>query len=88
MQILECLFIAYNTAELLGLASGHQASPIFTIILSLLNISKTLQVQPISMLKVASACKLEGLHTDVFHVYRTFNSVKKQTLEFSHILYS
>ena len=68
MQILECLFTAYNAAELWGLASGHQASPIFTIILSFLNSSNTLLVQPISMIKVASACKFEGLQTDVYHM--------------------
>ena len=47
MQILECLFIAYNAVEVWGLASGHQASPVFTIILIFLNISHTLLVQPI-----------------------------------------
>ena len=32
VQMLECLFIARNTAELCGLASGHQAGPAFTAI--------------------------------------------------------
>ena len=40
--MLECLFIAYNAAELWGMASGHQVGPVFTIILSFLNISETL----------------------------------------------
>ena len=69
MQILECLSIAYNAAELWGLASGHQAGPVFTIILLFLNISDTLRVQPISMIKAASASKLEGFHTAVYHMY-------------------
>ena len=62
MQIMECLFIAY-------IGFGHQASPVFPIILSLLNISNILLVQPISMKKAASACKLDGLQTDVYHMY-------------------
>ena len=67
MQVLECLFIAYNAAEPWGSGFEHQASPVFTIILSFLNLSNTLLVQPISMIKAASACKLEGLQTDVGH---------------------
>ena len=69
MQILECLFIAHNEAELLHVDSGHQASPVFTIILSFLNIAHTLLVQPIYFIKAASACILEGLHTDMYHAY-------------------
>ena len=52
-----------------GAGFGHQASPVFTIILSFLNLSVTLLVQRISMIKAASACKLEGLQTDVYHMY-------------------
>ena len=59
----------HNAAESWGLVLGHQASPVFTIILSFLNISDTLLVQLISMKKAASACKLEGLQTDVHDVY-------------------
>ena len=70
MQILECLFIAYNAAESWGSGFGHQASPVFTMILSFLNLSNTLLVQPISVKKkAASTCKLEGLQTDVGHMY-------------------
>ena len=68
MQILECLFIAYYAAELWGLALGTQANPVFTVILSFLNISDTLLIELISMIKAASACKLEGLRTDVYHM--------------------
>ena len=55
-----------------GVASGHQASPVFTIILSFWNLSDTLLVQPISMIKAASACKFEGLQADVYHVYTKY----------------
>ena len=51
------------------MALGHQASPVFAIILSILNISNTLLVQPISVIKVASVCKLEGLHIDMYRMY-------------------
>ena len=69
MQILECLFIVYNAAERWGLVSEQQASPVFTVILSFLNLSYTLLVQPTSMNEAASACTLEGLQTDMYHVY-------------------
>ena len=69
MQIIKCLFIAYNAAEPWGPGIGHQASPVFTIILSFLNISNILPVQSISMNKAASACTLDGLETDVYHMY-------------------
>ena len=66
MQILECLFIAYNTAEPWGSGFGHQASTVFTIILSFLNLSNTLLVQPST---AASACKPEGLQIDMGQTY-------------------
>ena len=69
MQILECLFIAYNAAELWGSGFRHQDSPVFFTILSFLNISDTLLVQLISMLIAASTYKLEGLQTDVCQIY-------------------
>ena len=69
VQILVCLVLAYNAAQLWGLASGIQASPSFTKILSFFNVCNTLLVQTISMIKAASACKLEGLHTYVYHMY-------------------
>ena len=56
-------------AELLHVDPGHQASPVFTIILSFFNLSVTLLVQPISMIKAASACKVEGLQADVYYMY-------------------
>ena len=71
-------------AELLHVDSGHQASPVFTIILSF---SNTLLVQPICFIKAASACILEGLHTDVYHLYTKPFTWSKQTLVYSHILY-
>ena len=41
----------------------------------------TLLAQPISMIKVASARKLGGLHTDVHHVYaKPFTLVKNKLL--------
>ena len=61
--------MACNVAELWGMGSGHQASPVFTIILSFLNISTTLLEQLISMKKAAPAWKLEWLQTDVCHMY-------------------
>ena len=67
--MLECLFIAYLIAELQIWLCRHQAGPVFTIILSFLNIAHTLLVQPICFMKAASACVLEGLHTDVYHLY-------------------
>ena len=69
MQILECLLLPYNAAEPWRSGFGHQAGPVFTIILSFLNIAGTLLVQLISMMTTASACKLEGLQTDVHHMY-------------------
>ena len=78
---MECLFIAYNAAEAWGSCFGHQASPVFTIILSFLIIAHILVVQPICFIKVASACILEGLHTDVYHVYTIpFTLVKNKLL--------
>ena len=71
----------------MGAGFGQQASPVFTIILSFLNLSNTLLVQPISMIKAASACKLEGLHIDVYHMYTDHFLCQKQTLDYSHILY-
>ena len=53
----------------MGSGFGHQTSPVFTIIISFLNISNTSLVQPIFMKKAASACKFEGLKTDVYHMY-------------------
>ena len=50
-------------------AGFGQASPVSTIILSYLNLSDTLLVQPITMIKAESACKFEELQTDVFHMY-------------------
>ena len=61
--------MAYNAAEPWGSGFGHQASPVFTIILSFLNISNTLLVHPISMKKIASARKLVGLRADVCYMY-------------------
>ena len=52
-----------------GCGFGHQASPVFTKILSFLNISHILLVQLSCMKKAVSACKLEGLQTDVCHAY-------------------
>ena len=69
MQILVCLFTTYNAAEPWGSGFGHQAIPVFTKILSFLNMSDTLLVHPISMIKAAPACKFEGLQTDVHHMY-------------------
>ena len=89
MQILECLFLECNAAEPWGAGFGHQASSLFTIILSFLNLSKTLLVQPISMIKVASACILEGLHTDAYHLYtKPFTMVKTNSCLLSHTLFS
>ena len=51
VQIVECLFIAYNAAEPWGLVSGHQANPVFTIIISFSKSSNTLLIQSISMEK-------------------------------------
>ena len=65
----ECLFIAYNAAEPWGSGIGHLATLVFTIILSFLNVSDTLLVQLIFMIKAASACKLEGLQSYVYHMY-------------------
>ena len=48
---------------------GHQASPVFTIILSFVNICYILPEQPISMKKAESASKLDGLQTDMYHMY-------------------
>ena len=56
-------------AELLHVDSGHQASPVFTVILSFLNTSHTLLVEPICFIKAVSAGRLEGLQTDVCHMY-------------------
>ena len=69
VQILECLFIAYNAAEPWGSGFWHQASHVFTIILSFLNISNILLVHAVSIKKAASASKLAGLQTDVYHMY-------------------
>ena len=66
---MESLFIAYNAAELWGSGFEHQTGPVSTIILSFLNISDTLLVQLISMLKAASTYKFEGLQTDVYYMY-------------------
>ena len=61
--------------------SGQQASPVFTIILSFLNMAYTLLEQPNLLIKAASACILEGLHTEcVSIVYKTFTSVKNKLL--------
>ena len=84
MQISECLFMA---AELLHVDSGHQASPVFTIILSFWNIAHTLLVQPICFIKAASTCILEGLHTDVYYLYtKPFTLVKTNSCLLSHTL--
>ena len=84
MQISECLFMA---AELLHVDSGHQASPVLTIILSFLNIPHTLLVQPICFIKAASACILEGLHADVYHLYtKPLTLVKTNSCLLSHTL--
>ena len=48
---------------------GQQASPVFTIILSFLNMAYTLLEQPIFLIKAVSTCILEGLHTDVYKLY-------------------
>ena len=69
-------------AELLHVDSGHQASPVFTIILA-----HTLLVQLICFIKAASACILEGLHTDVYHLYtKSFTLVKTNSCLLSHTL--
>ena len=74
-------------AELLLVDSGHQASPVFTVILPFLNIAHTLLVQPICFIKAASACILEGLHTDVYHVYTNpFTWSKTNSCLLSHTL--
>ena len=65
VQILDCLFIACNAAEPWGLVLGHQTTHVFTIILLYLNLTNTLVVEPISMKKAASVCKLEALQPDV-----------------------
>ena len=63
-------------AERLHVDSGHQASPVFTIILSFSNIAHT-----------ASAFILEGLHTDVYHLYtKPFTLVKTNSCLLSHTL--
>ena len=50
--------------------SGQQASPVFTIILSFLNIAYTLLEKLfLKKIKAASAYILEGLHTDVYQLY-------------------
>ena len=73
-------------AELLHVDSGHQASPVFTIILSFLNIAYTLLVQ-LSFIKAASACILEGLHTDVYHLYtKPFTWSETNSCLLSHTL--
>ena len=74
-------------AELLHVDLGHQASPVFTIISSVLNIAHTLLVQPICFIKAASACILEGLHPDVYHLYtKPFTLVKTNSCLLSHTL--
>ena len=89
MQILECLLLAYNAAEPWGSGFGHQASPVFTIILSFLNLSNSLLVQLISMKKTASTCKSlrRASNWCVSYVYWAFTSHQKQTPEYSHIHY-
>ena len=57
---------------------GQQASPVFTIILSFLNIAYTLLKQPIFVIKAAFACILEGLHTDLYQLY-TEHLVRSKT---------
>ena len=67
--------------------SGQQASSIFTIILSFLNIAYTLLEQPIFLIKAASACILEGLHTDLYQLYtKHLLRSKKNSCLLSHIL--
>ena len=61
--------VSIYSRPVLHVDSGHQASPVFTIILSYLNIAHTLLVQPIGFIKASPACILEGLHTDVYHLY-------------------
>ena len=79
--MLENVFIVHSAAELLHVDSGHQASPVFTIILSFLNIAHTLLAQPICFINAAFACILEGLHTDVYHVCtKPFTLVKSKPL--------
>ena len=41
-----------------------------------------------SMVKATSAFKLEGLHTDVYHMYTEHLPRQKQTLKYLHILCS
>ena len=74
-------------AELLHVDLGHQASPVFTTIQSFLNISDTSLVQLISIIIAASACKFEGLQTDVYPLHTEHLLLSKQTLEYSHIFY-
>ena len=55
--------------------------------LSFFTISNTLLVQPISMIKAASVCKLKGFTLMCIVCTKNMYFCQKQTLEYSHIFY-
>ena len=69
-----------------GLASGHQASPVFTVILPLLNVSNVLLAQQIPMIKAGHGIQtLEYSHIFYsawyvsIYIFHSYKRIDKDT---------